>query len=189
MGIIGYLIGVVACMLLGLAFAGASVGPDNARRWLILVYPLTALGLILEGIGCYALGKLYEMHKRVKWLAIAAGTINIATAVLFLIMHDTYFSNSPLFNNTLFIMPWSFGLLIMSLAMWAITSWEIAKLTHHPSLGSTVIVTSLIAMAIIFSGMISGLVLSPFIPTALSSPAYLLEQMFSAILLHKIRLH
>jgi hypothetical protein len=49
-GIVGYLISAVACMFLWLAFIGGSGGHDHFRRWLVLVYPLIAIGLMMEGL-------------------------------------------------------------------------------------------------------------------------------------------
>jgi hypothetical protein len=69
------------------------------------------------GVGYYALGKLYEIIKRVNWLAIAVGTANIATATLLIIMHYLYFSDPLLLNNMSYVIKAGFWLLILSLAM------------------------------------------------------------------------
>jgi len=191
-GVIGYMLGAVACAFFWLVAAWIYFMHRSFVFFAILVYPLIALGLILAGLGCFALGKLYEMHARAKWLAITTGILYIITAVPFFLMNNLLSNNPPFSYRWIGSLAFNiavggFGLLTLSLFMWAIAGMNIAKLAYHTSLATAVFVTSLIAAALIFLTLHLS-VWSPLIPTAVSSPFYFAAQILSALMLHKIRL-
>lgn len=187
-GTMGYLIGAAACAFYWFMW----VWLDFMHRHFVfvanLVYPLTALGLILAGLGCFALGKLYEMHARAKWLAITTGILYIITAVPFFLTNNLLYNNPPLGSLEFNIAMSGFGLLIISLFMWAITGVNIAKLSHHTRLASAMICTSSIVAALTLFGFHLGMYWGPRAPPLYLFQFYFVAQILSALMLHKIRL-
>lgn len=175
-GVIGYLLGAVAWMLFWPAIAGLYfLG--------YLGFPLSAVGLILAGLGCFALGKLYN-----RWLASVTGITYIATAVPFLLMNNLLPSMGGFSGSLRWLIGiGGFKLFTLSLFMWAVAGLDIAKLTHQNRLAVAIFLTSVITAVLIFIGM-NVPYWSPLAPTLFATPFYVILEIISATMLHKIGL-
>lgn len=178
-GVIGYLLEAVAWALFwpsiaGLYFLG------------YLGFPLSALGLILAGLGCFALGKLYD-----KWFASVTGITYIATAVPFFLMNNLLhsvggpFSNRSFGSLAFFIAIGGYSLLNLSLFTWAAAVMDIGRLAHHTRFANAIFVTSWITFIIILLSLPLSL-WTPLFPSLFGTPSYVIAQILSAVFIHKI---
>ena len=181
-GAVGYLVGAVAWSLFWLAMAWNYEGIWAGYLDYVGFFAVS-LSLIVVGIGCLALGKLFS-----SWPAVATGVVNVIAAL-------------PIFIIGLFTLlpfpPWPFrswhlwyitlvgyGSLIAGLLLWALTASNIARPPIFRGLRFVIGVTSLLQAAI-FLLLFPALRYGPIGLTLFTQP-YVLAQVLSAVLLHKI---
>jgi hypothetical protein len=187
-GTIGYFIGVASCAFLWLYILWYTYLHRFFATVAILIYPLMALGLAMAGLSCFALGILYKMQRPVKWLAITTGIFYVITSAFFFLMNSifNYPPDIPAYLQG-HLMLTGFRLLIITLLIWGVTGWRFARLANFNKLGITVLANSLIAATstFLYLGLVGGW--DPLVVTFFSSPFYFTLQIFSALLLHRIR--
>jgi hypothetical protein len=180
-GAVGYVVGVAAWSLFWLGIAWNYVG----RWWLNWLYPgffVVALSLIMVGVGCFGLGKLYG-----NMLAVVTGVTNVIAAVPFFIMG--LFNLPPFAPRVLYIWPHGYisfignGLLIASVLLWTLTTSSLTRASFR-RLRTVISIASLVS-AIVFLLLFPILGWISFGLTLFTQP-YALAQVLSAVLLHKI---
>ncbi len=138
----------------------------------------------MVGISCFALWKLYG-----KRLAAVTGIAYVATALPFFVMNIFLIGPTfPIYRwHVEFIMLPGYTLLIVSLILWNMTTANIAELVHHNRLAIALTITSIIAIILLFFILPAAFIFGPVYPAVFFfSQPYVLSQILSAVLLHKI---
>jgi hypothetical protein len=180
-GIAGYLVGAVAWSLFWLAIAQNYMGMWWGY-WYLVGFLAVSLSFMMVGVGCFALGRLFS-----SWLAVVTGAANIVASVSFFPMGLYYLLRSPpwasFYYHLWYIVFIAYGSMIASLLLWALTASIITPSSFHRLRTATVVAMDM--SAIIFLLSFQMLRYGPIGLTLLTQP-YVLAQVLSAVLLHKI---
>jgi hypothetical protein len=180
-GTAGYLVGAVAWSLFWLAIASNYVGVWWSH-WFYVGFLAVSLSFMMVGVGCFALGKLLT-----SWLAVVTGATNIVASVSFFPMGLYYLLRSPpwtpSYYHLWYIVFIAYGSMIASLLLWALTASIITPSSFHRLRTATVVAMDV--SAIIFLLSFQMLRYGPIGLVLLTQP-YVLAQVLSAVLLHKI---
>lgn len=181
-GAVGYLVGAVAWSLFWLRLAWDYVGMWVAYLDYI-VYFVVSLSFVMVGVGCFALSKLFS-----SWPAAATGLADVAAAVPFFVMGLFQLMPRPPLRLDwwpgLYIPFIGNGLVIASLFLWmTLTTYDIARSGFRllrAAIGALSLVSVILFLLLLpYLGWFS-FGLAPF------AQLYVLAQVLSAMLLHKI---
>ena len=177
-GVAGHAVGAVAWSVFWLAIAQDYVGMWWGYWFEVGLFVVSA-SLVMVGVGCFGLGKLFNRSS-----AVVTGVVNIVTAAaVFLTGLDAY-RLLRLGSWLWFITLIGYGLLVASVFLWmAVTMSGVARSGHRrlrTATGLTSLVsgfTFLLSFALLRGGL-RGLVLF--------TQPYVLAQVLSAVFLHRI---
>jgi hypothetical protein len=168
----------VAWSLFWLAIAWSYVGVW-AGYWVYAGFFAVSLSLVMVGVGCFVLGKLYGSR-----LPVINGVINVIAAILFFFVGFFMLPMRPSYPWPLeFAAIFGYGFLIAGLFLWAMTAFDVLRSVAR-SLSNVTGVTSLVS-AIIFLLQFPLFRGGP-IALTLFTQLFVLAQVLSAMLLHKI---
>ncbi len=184
-GTVGYLVGTVAWSLFWLGFARNYLGMWVSFLGFIPFFPFFAVSIsfVMVGVGCFALSKLFS-----NWPAMVTGVVDVIAAVPFFIVGLFYLLPHP---------PWPFrswhlqyislignGLVIVSLFLWMGLTASGDVSSNFRRLRTAIGIASLVSL-ILFLFVLPYLGWISFGLTIISQ-FYVLAQVLSAVLLHKI---
>ncbi len=182
-GAVGYVVGAVAWSFFWLAIARHYVGMWWGY-WFYVGSFVIALSFLMVGVGCFALGKLFS-----NWPAMVTGVVDVIAAVPFFIVGLFYLLRPH--------PPWPFrswhlqyislignGLVIVSLFLWMGLTASGDVSSNFRRLRTAIGIASLVSL-ILFLFVLPYLGWISFGLTIISQ-FYVLAQVLSAVLLHKI---
>jgi hypothetical protein len=185
-GAVGYLVGAVAWSLFWLELAYSYVGMWVAYLPPYILYFAVSLSFVMVGVGCFALSKLFG-----SWPAAATGVADVAAAVPFFVIGLFHLMPQPPLRlgswPGLYIPFIGNGLVILSLFLWmTLTTYDLAR-SGFRLLRIAIGALSLVSV-IVFLFVLPILGWIPYGLTPLTE-LYVLAQVLSAVLLHKISSH
>jgi hypothetical protein len=181
-GAVGYLVGAVAWSLFWLGFASRYMGTWVSYLGYI-VYFAVSLSFVMVGVGCFALSKLLS-----SWLAAATGFVDVAAAVPFFVIGLFQLIPRPPLRLDWWPGLWipfiGNGLVIVSLFLWMALATSDVERSGFRRLRTAIGALSLVSVILFFF-------LLPYLGwfsfgLALFAQFYVLAQVLSAVLLHKI---